>query len=276
MRETGNNRHTNEKILSIRLAPDGLYFSVISPSGNATGENRIQFDRSGDSAAEALERILESREEFSDDFVSVQIFLDTIDTVYVPAEAVDGFGSVSGAVSGDGEGADPVSASGVVSFSGEDWLKSVGICPAKSEKVIVSPAVADLCAVMAFDGKSIKALKARFGGRAAFFSPLQENIEMKDRLDMSGGACMVNLTESNFYITVFDGGGQLRVAEVYPCKSDADIVYYLHRLVAESGTYGTAGGRNGAGRKARIYIYGSRAAANIKTVRKYFKGAVCV
>lgn len=247
MRGTGNNRHSNEKILSIRLSPDGLSFSVISPSGKDGGEVRIELDHSAGSMTDAVGVILESREEFSEGYSSVQIFLDTVDTVYVPAEVVD-------------EGQEP----SVV------WLNRAGVYPTETQKIIVSPAVGEVCAVMAFDGGAIDRLKAKFGGRAAFFSPLQENIEMKGRLDMGGGCYIVNITEDNFYLTAFDAAGQLYIAEVYPYASGADIVYYLHRIS------GIAPGDRKALRRLRIYLYGDCAPACVKTLRKYFRRAVCV
>ncbi len=244
MRETGNNKHKNDKILSIRLSSDGLSFSVISPTGG-TEENNISFGHNQASAADALKRVMESHEEFSKEFSSVQIFLDTAYTVYVPAEVVD---------------ADP--------GSGETWLNSAGIYTDKSDRVIISSAVGDVCAVMVFDCGVIDCLKAKFGDKAVFFSPLQENIEMKGRFDTGGGgAYIVNLTGKNLYITSFDDTGGLSIAEVYPYNSDADIVYYLHKL---------SGGGKEVCRHLRIYVYGDYASVSIRSIKKYFRGAVCV
>jgi hypothetical protein len=137
----------------------------------------------------------------------------------------------------------------------------------KAAKAVISPAVSNMCAVMAFDGKTINLMKNKFGDKAAFFSPLQENMAISDRLNMSAGGCIVNLTESNFYITAFGDGGKLQIAEVYPCQSAADAVYYLHSIIEGAG---------GSDADARIYLYGSRAEDSIRTIRKYFGGALCV
>ncbi len=248
MPATGSNNSNKEKVLSIRLASDGLSFSVVFPSGEGTGDNHIAFDKGKSSRADALEHIIGSRKEFADDFLSVQIFLDTTDTAYVPAEVV-------------GSNAD--------SGANEAWLREVGISPSKAEEVVVSPTVRGLRAVMVFDSKSINFLRAKFGQKAVFFSPLQENMEMKERLDLKDGGCIVNLTGTGFYITLFNAEGQLSIAEAYPYKTDADIVYYLHALSGGAGL-------QSAGAKMRIYLYGSRAAENIKVIRRYFKRAVCV
>lgn len=225
----------NNRTLSIRLNEHGLYFSVLPVSGSK-GESHYALPTDAKLRAAAVKKIFEIQPELSGEFKAVQILLDTPDTVFVPEEAL-------------------------LKSTPESFLNEAGIFTGADKTSVTSPATHRLCAVMNFDSEVLSYITERFGDKTVWFSPLQENIEVKERVVLKDGGYIVNLTEKNMYVTSFNSKGDLLVAEVLPYQSDADIVYYLSKLTEYS-----------AAEKERIYLYGNNAKQYYKIVRKYFKG----
>lgn len=235
MQNTENKSVNSTRILSVRLACDGLSVSVITPSG-CKGGHFFAYSDDKKPVWESVWEILEKEGVLSAAYSSIQLFLDTTDTVFVPEEAL----------TPDNAG---------------DFLRDAGIAIPRDKTVVVSPSVDGLCAVMCFDTGVVTYFNGHFGDTLAWFSPLQENLEIRKRVNLAAGGYILNLTEKNVYISEFGSSGRLAVAEVYPYGTDADIVYYLHRLTA---------GRKVL--KLPVYLTGSRAEQNFRLLKKYFKG----
>ena len=241
MQETGNNISHVKKILSIRLTSSGLSFYVSTPGcPRSDGERRIPFARRDTGITAAVRGIVESTPELSGYFSAVNIFIDTPDTVYAPAEVLR---------------ADNVGA----------FLTASGIYIPHGSGVAVSPVVADLRAAMRYDSGSLAFLRDYYGARVSFYSPLQENLELAAKKGFNYDGFIVNLTERNMYITRFDGNGNLLLSEVYPHDTEADIVYYLYKLTEATGT-----------KNIRIRLFGPESEVACKVLGRYFKGVSCV
>lgn len=239
MQETGSNSSETTKILSVRLSANGLSFSVVSPKG-LHREDFVPFRANDHSIGSAVRNILESRRLEAKDYRAVQVFLDTPDTAYVPAEALE-------------------------RAPASYFLTQAGIYPSGGDKVVCTSAVDGLCGVMVFDGMAVKFLEEYFPEKISYFSPLQETLSRREAIPADKGGVVVNITGENIYVAVLDAAGKLQVAEVYPYTSQADILFCLQKL--SEGT---------ANPKPRIYIYGSRASQYYKVIKKYFKGARCI
>ena len=204
------------------------------------GERRIPFARRDTGITTAVRTIVESTPELSGYFSSVNIFIDTPDTVYAPAEVLR---------------ADNVAA----------FLTASGVYLPQGSGVAVSPPVADLRAAMKYDSGALAFLRDYYGTRISFYSPLQENLELVEKKNLSAEGFIVNITERNLYVTRFDSNGNLLLSEVYPHDTDADIVYYICKLTGSTSTKGL-----------RVRLLGPGAEEACKVLNRYFKGVSCV
>lgn len=239
MQETGNKNIISDKVLSVRLTAGGLSFSVL-PAGKDEREHFLAYLKDAKKVDSLRQMFTKVRELGGATYATVQVLLDTPDTVFVPAKLLE-------------------------SMPPENFLYEGGIFPGADKVTLVSPEVDNLCAVMSFDREVIGFFVERFGDNVIWFSPLQENLEVRERVNLSEGGYVVNITEGNLYVSSFNSNGQLLVAEVYPYSSEADIVYYLYKLTEYS-----------AAKKDRIFLYGGRAAQHTRIVKKYFSRASLV
>jgi len=239
MRETGSNISPDKKILSIRLTSSGLSFYV-STARSARGEERY-FSFAGRDAGPgmAVRNIIDSTPELSGYFTSVNVFIDTADTVYAPSEVLRTDNAAA-------------------------FLNGLGLYIPPEGGVAVSPAVGDVRAAMRYDARALSFLSDYYGAKLSFYSPLQENLELAGRAGNPEGF-IANITERNIYIVRFDKEKRLLLSEVYPYYTDADIVFYLHKLGEDSGL-----------RNPKIRIFGPGSGAAYKILRKYFRGVLCV
>lgn len=235
MPETGNNINGYKKILSIRLWRGGLSLYI---QGNARRR------------AVSLSRVFSCDNEFAsslDDalaeagiksggahYDTVQVFIDTADTVYIPAELVD-------------------------RADMEELLEAAGILVNPNSAIVVADSVCGVGAVSVFPREFIEALQERFKGLLRFFSPLHEILiavrlsgKIKDALIIYPTACSV-------YIVQYDKACDLVLAETYPISGEADVIYYCTELTATD----KAG-------KVRIMLYGERAPRYLSAVKKFF------
>lgn len=223
--------------MSIRLAPGGLSFSIISPEGITLVGDDVAAGDGGivEAVAEYLEKGV-SKESVG----AVQVFIDTHDAVFVPKEALS-----------DMPAAGLLEQGGVYAGTGMD--------------ILVTSVVDDLCAIVAFDGTAIKLLKERYAN-INFFSPVQENLSLRRSLpSKKNNGILANITADNIYAVVYDQSGRLVAAEVYPYRSDADVVLVFAALKEVSGK-----------RRPEITIFGRAAESKLKLVKKYFRNVLCV
>lgn len=241
MPETGNNISANKKILSIRLTSSGLsFYAGASGQYSGEGERRFSFAQRETGPAMAVRNILDTTPELSGYFSAVNVFIDTMDTVYVPDGILTGDNAVA-------------------------FLSDAGVCLTPGDGVAISPAVGEVRAAMKYEAGVLKYLRDFYGAKLSFYSPLQENLRLSGKVDASRGGFVVNITERNIYITRFGDSGRLLVSEVYPYDTDADIVFYLYHLVDAAGV-----------RNPRIRVFGPGAKAHCKVIKKYFSCTSCV
>lgn len=235
MPETGNNINGYKKILSIRLWRGGLSFYI---QGNAR------------QPAVSLSRAVSCDNEFAsslDDALAeagvksggahydvVQVFIDTSDTIYIPAELVD-------------------------RADMEELLEAAGISVSHNSAIVVADSVCGVGAVSVFPREFIEALQDRFRGLLRFFSPLHEILLAASLSDKIKDTLIIYPTACSVYIVQYDKACDLILAETYPVSGEADVIYYCTEL--------TAADKTG---KVRIMLYGERAPRYLSAVKKFF------
>ncbi len=231
MQVTGNNSVNELKILSVRLRQGGLSFSFAG-DGGATLCDSIAF-RKEVSLAEQLVRVAARFRSVVD---VMQVFVDTADTVFVPAELL--------------EDPDP-----------ELWLRRAGIAVGESCVAMTTETVQDVCAVVVAEAAVVEALRLLPVRRVRFFSPLHELLAAWERRPVDGGGLLVYPTGDNVYVVRYDEGGRLVLAEVYPCRGTADLVWCLTALAEQE-----------QGRRADwpVFLYGGNP-VDAGRLRRYFR-----
>lgn len=229
---TGNNTHTTQKILSIRLRRDGLSFYC-------TGENistrEVLFADHDDRLA-ALRAAL--TDEVRNGLDRVSIFVDTAQCVFIPAEAAG-------------------------MALPEQWLAEMGIPTAPDETAIISATSDMICTAFAVDTAIYEWVEHEFGTSAEWLSPMHELIAaVHGSVTPSGKEYFaVYPTNGNIYIMAAAADGSASALEVYPLKSTADIVYFLNALCP-------TGCRCD---EMTVYIHGDRPPRHTRLLKRYFK-----
>lgn len=241
MQETGNNIQENKKILSIRLNPGGLYFSVADFPAAEYAEGRcISFGKNNESQEESVRRVIEANEIMRADYAEVRVSLDTADTVFIPSEIIRGRNAA-------------------------EVLSGMGIAPRRGSGVTVAGGMGDMAAMIEYDAATMYYLRSCYDTSMVFYSPLRDNLQQARKLSFPKGGFIANITGRNIYLTRFDEDKSLLIAEVYPCAGDADVVYYLHHLIKDSEI-----------KDPVVYLMGPVASQACKTVKKYFRKVLCV
>lgn len=233
MRETGNNTHAAQKILSIRLRQGGLSF-YMPDWGIAGGRQRDVRFVPGQPLPEQFAAAFDDCTDCADgaSFDLVRVFVDTADTVYVPREQLP-------------------------SARASEWLVRMGVYPAEGSEVLVTEDTDGVCAVFPVEKGIVSWLERRTGGRMEWRSPMHEMLAAFRRADVSGACLAAYPTQEQLYVAGYDAGGVLTLAEVYPLQGVADMVYYL---------YGLSEGR----RDTVLYVYGDRPVRYAGTLARYF------
>lgn len=233
---TGNNNNSHKKILSIRLWRGGLSFYMpLATRAGALCVSRVVAD------AEAFVQTMENAlteiavESAGVEYDSVQVFIDTADTVFIPQELVD-------------------------RADMKELLVEAGIKTGLDSAIVVSDPLEGLVAVSAICREYVKALQDRFRGKLRFFSPIHELLSAFHMSGLKKDIIALYPTESNVYVLQYNESDALVVAEAYPCCTEADAIYYCSQLTS-----------NDKANKVRIVVYGERALRFISTVKKYYR-----
>lgn len=236
MPETGNKTNSSKKILSIRLWRGGFSFYIASDAHrSAVALTRVVTDCC--TVASVME---DAMAEFAlksglSDYDAVQVFVDTADTIFVPAELMDG-ADIS------------------------ELLESAGIVISSDKVIVVTDSVEGISAAAVFDSEPIELLQVLFKGRLRFFSPVHELLAAGRMLTKRKDVMTLYPTSENIYMVQYDENSSIVLAEVYPCCGEADAIYYCSELISPQ-----------RAPKIRLCIYGERAPRYVSAVKKYFR-----
>lgn len=242
MQETGSNQNRPKKILSIRLWRGGLSFYFTSPDRPAVafGDHLRQGQTLVGKLAKALDYL--DAETSAARYDVVQLFLDTPDVVFIPKELANG--------------------------DLEAYLVNAGVASQANSSVVLSESVDELCAVMRFDATVVEYLKNQFGVTLHWLCPIHESMKAYSQSGKRGECIVAYPTAESVYLTGYDAENRLVLAEVYPCESEADLVYYFKELTADV----QAPKRKYGG---SVYLYGDRVLAYSPSLKRFFRRA-CV
>lgn len=240
MQETGNNQNRPKKILSIRLWRGGLSFYFSSPDRPAVafGDHLRQGQTLIGKLAKALDYL--DAETDTARYDVVQLFLDTSDAVFIPKELAHG--------------------------DLEAYLVRAGLAPDVNTSIVLSEPENELCAVMRFDATVVEYLKAQFGVTLHWLCPIHESLKAYSQSGRRGECIVAYPTAESVYLTGYDTENRLVLAEVYPCESEADLVYYFKELTADV----QAPKRKYGG---SVYLYGDRSLAYLPSLKRFFRKA---
>lgn len=238
MQKTVDKTLFDRKILSIRLAPGGLSFTV-GTGENPRGGEWKRFPFAGRGAEAAVRNIIDTTPDLSGYFGAVDVYVDTADTIFESAERLSGDTAL-------------------------ELFAVAGINLAPGEGIAVSPEEDGIRAAMKYDAGALGYLREFYGSRLAFHSPLSLNMEAAQASDMPPGGIVANITERNLYVTRFSTEKELLDRAVFPYDTAADLLYYIDRLAD------TAELKN-----PYLLIFGPRAKDNYKALKKYFGRTSC-
>lgn len=242
-----------EKILSIRLSPDGLSFWTTGLSAKATGSTGRHTDLWSrtpernlastpdssltDNIAAAFREIMAAQ----DAVVSMEIYPDTLANCIIPAEYFD-----------------QESAAGYLA------INNIQIKP--GDAVFNAPLDADTVSLIVFDNEAVHSLGGLFAGQYSIKSPFSVNDTHIEKYGAGKRrrAC-VYLSPGNAYITVYEGkSGSRLFMETFRWATAADILYYISLLDKEFHLG-----------KSKIYLRGARCEEVYGLLRKYFRKSRC-
>ena len=238
----------NNKILSIRLSPDGLSFWTTGLTGSISGnmdahrdlwevssERWLSFDTEKD-IRDNIEACAAAIKEATarDTIVSVEAYQDWLKSVLVPAEYSTGNAAY---------------------FKG--LLEENGIEVGEDDGVACVNVVGDINAVMVYDKKTVNILKEFFG---------DINIEVMRKCGAGRRRSVaVYLSRQYAYITVFERkSGDVLYADAMQWSADTDILYYLSSL-----------DQTFEFKKGKVYLRGAVADGVSKLLGKYFRKIRC-
>lgn len=231
MRVTGSSGCASQKILSIRLRQGGLSFYAPAGEGCEERSEEVRFLPQEERSA----RLAAAFETFAAAYGTydrLRIFVDTADTVFVPEAVVD-------------------------SCSPETWLARMGVALSQRQTVVVTKAYDGVCALFPLEAEIVSRFEEMPGMRAEWYSPMQESMAAFRRSTVSGACFVVYPTQENVYVSRYDAAEELALAEVYPLRGEADMVYYLSELAEDD-------------RTATICLYGDRPVKYRPVLKRYF------
>lgn len=252
MPATGNNIMQQDRILSIRLSPDGLSFwttglvrataqdsPVKRDLWDVSSEKEFTFD-SEKSAEHNLSEALRFIRETAGECKMAEVYIDTLRTVPVPAE----FAS-------DNTLDKLLADNNIVLKDTEDAVYTV-----------VSPGIN---AVMVYERRVVDILRDSFGD-LVIASPFGLNNAVVDKYGAGRRrTAALYLTPGHVYITVFEGkSGAWLYSDVMKWSVPADILYYMSVLDQNFGL-----------RKGKIYVRGTGTSEVCPLLQKYFRKTRC-
>ncbi len=196
MRATGNSRSSVSDTLSIRFSPDGLAF----------GPYRLTYEGGPESRGGEAVRYLAAN--LPQDYAGrIDVFFETFCMTVFPSEA---------------------------GFSPEAALAAVGFAIREHETALVTQPSEDVSVAVVADREPLVYLAGRFGREnISAFTPFDRIIPL---LGGCSGPCVaVWLAERFAYASRYTASGGPDAIEVYPYRSEADLVYILSVLAAEGG-----------------------------------------
>lgn len=242
-----------EKILSIRLSPDGLSFWTTGLSAKDTGstgqhtdlwsrtpERHFAFAPDSpltENIAAAFREIRAAQE----DAVSMEIYPDTLANCIIPAEY-----------------SDPESIDGYLA------MNDIQLKP--GDAVFNAPLDADTVSLIVFDKEAVHSLGSMSAGQYSIKSPFSVNDTHVEKYGAGKRRRVcVYLSPGNAYITVYEGkSGSRLYMETFRWATAADILYYISLLDKEF--------RLG---KSKLYLRGARCEEVYGLLRKYFRKSRC-
>lgn len=135
------------------------------------------------------------------------------------------------------------------------YLDAVGLSCDSGETAIWCMPAPDMVAVVAMDSAALEEIRAVFGDRASFSTPLLKNCDLTRR------AIYLHVTDDVCYMAYVCNG--LELAEAIRIDSADDILFYMHRLTQILG----------AGDDLPIRISGEKTVG--KLLNRYFRGVEC-
>ena len=199
-KETGNNtaEQAARKVLSIRFSPGGFSYHLLTATGIRAGERAWKIKKAGGEGW-AVENALSEAglSGGSETFDTVYLFPETERSILIPDACFE-----------------PETATNYLSVNGFDLTEE--------ETTIVSTPVEGIYAVMALPRETVACLDALFPG-AHYFSPLQLFAAVPE-----SDTNRLLMLRGNLAVAAFSNS--LQYAEILPCSSVADTLYYLNRL----------------------------------------------
>ena len=195
MKATGNNRASsqNEKILSIRLSPDGLSFQLAGPGSRQAAGFVLRKE-----GREPLGEYLQTHISAMGEAGRVHVFLDTFRSVLVPQVLFK-----------------PESAAG--------YLAENGWTPDRHEHTVVSDVAKGIVSVMIRARDETEALKTLFGERLHLFSA-------SHLLAATTPPHTAQMLLTRQHATLAIAGEGLLYADTLPFSSAEDLAYYIQLL----------------------------------------------
>lgn len=240
MQETGSNIEASlNRILSIRLAPSGLYYSI-TKSGKLETLDKIRL-ASTDVTAELKSIFGGAYSDFTQNFDVVNVVVDKSEVLLVPEELV-GMADVD---------------------SAKEILKINSIVVADGSEVVITGAVRGVRALFMLDRDLIDIFTARF-------SDVKFSATILSDVLMESNSIRVTINEMATSISC-RVEGDLLYADVMPSDLDATtIVYYIQSLVSQFTKKGAA---------ISTYISGSKCQellAHISSIMPVIQDSACV
>ena len=256
MQVTGSNTGEHQKILSIRLSPNGLSFWVAQAdesaakvgSGPIPDANNVwdtTFDPSLTLAENTLPALNRCRETLGENMPTRKvIYLDTLQTILIPTELAE-------------------------TRYQEGYLAQNGLVVDESETVFRSeftgPGKERITSLSIFNSEAGETCQQQLGDNCEFSSPYALLFgELSVRPSSSRLKCGLYLTPTHVYLAIANSSGKLVYTEAMPYSTEADILYYLHVISQQIELA-----------QGRIEVYGRGKENLCKRLRKYYKEVRC-
>ena len=242
----------HNRILSIRLSPDGLSFwttGIVRTATHDSPTKRDLWDMSSErvyvfdpakSVRENLNDGISLIRETVGECLIVEVYVDTLSTIPVPAE-----------------------------YASDDTLEKLladnNISLKDTEDAVYSVVCPGVNAVTVYEPRTLDILRESFGD-VIIASPFGINNAFMDKYGAGRRrAAALYLTPRHVYVTVFERkSGTWLYADVMKWSAPADILYYMSVLDQNFGL-----------RKGKIYVRGAGASEICPFLQKYFSKTRC-
>lgn len=211
--ETGSNtissdRAYEQKVLSILLVRDGLYFSVLSEKNTIISSGRLCYElpeakQTGNQALELLTIIYGDNKFLSDNYKKVNLIIDTARTTPVPHDWID-------------------------TDNYADWLTYAGFLPLPHECVVIGKASEEMAMVMPIDKSCHDFILEQYECDLNYVHPLQ----ILGSVAQHKTFIAVSIDQSEAYVAaVEDGKTKCLMPLVF--KGEAEAIFCLRKLATE-------------------------------------------